>query len=391
MLIDLLHSAGLILTLALVYGFVLRLWPTRSLMSAILSGILFGGISILVMAFPVTIEPGVFFDARTIILPLAGVFGGPVTAVVAGLLAGTYRAWLGGGGALVGVSVITMAVAWGLIFRQLVRSKRIKANIITLLALAAVVQASQAFLFLFLPGDVVAQVMHSIVAPMVVVFIPATAILGMVFLAIEEQVIAKDELLKLRTDKAQALEKVVDVLSSALESRDPLTSGHEKKVAEIAVKIGEKLGYDAHRLEGLRLAAALHDFGNIQIPTDILVKPSKLSEAEFNLVKCHPEYGAALLSDIDFEWPIHEFILQHHERLDGSGYPRGLMNGQILEEAQIIAVADSLEAMTAHRPFRPSLGIETAKAEIMAGRETKFAAPIVDACLELIEDSLLKF
>ena len=177
---------------------------------------------------------------------------------------------------------------------------------------------------------------------MVVVFIPATAILGMVFLAIEEQVIAKDELLKLRTDKAQALEKVVDVLSSALESRDPMTSGHEKKVAEIAVKIGEKLGYDAHRLEGLRLAAALHDFGNIQIPTDILVKPSKLSEAEFNLVKCHPEYGAALLSDIDFEWPIHEFILQHHERLDGSGYPRGLMNGQILEEAQIIAVADSL-------------------------------------------------
>ena len=391
MLIDLLHSAGLILTLALVYGFVLRLWPTRSLMSAILSGILFGGISILVMAFPVAIEPGVFFDARTIILPLAGVFGGPVTAVVAGLLAGTYRAWLGGGGALVGVSVITMAVAWGLIFRQLVRSKRIKANIITLLALAAIVQASQAFLFLFLPGDVVAQVMHSIVAPMVVVFIPATAILGMVFLAIEEQVIAKDELLKLRTDKAQALEKVVDVLSSALESRDPMTSGHEKKVAEIAVKIGEKLGYDAHRLEGLRLAAALHDFGNIQIPTDILVKPSKLSEAEFNLVKCHPEYGAALLSDIDFEWPIHEFILQHHERLDGSGYPRGLMNGQILEEAQIIAVADSLEAMTAHRPFRPSLGIETAKAEIMAGRETKFAAPIVDACLELIEDSLLKF
>ncbi|WNK00690.1 LytS/YhcK type 5TM receptor domain-containing protein [Thalassospiraceae bacterium LMO-JJ14] len=391
MFLDLIHSAGLILSLALIYGFILRLWPTASTFSAVLSGSLFGSIAILGMAYPVTIEPGVIFDARTIILPLAGVFGGPVTAVIAGLLAGSYRAWLGGGGAVVGVSVIAMAVACGLVFRHLLQSKRIKANILSLLALGTVVHISEIFLFLFLPEAVVAHVLRSIAIPLIVVFIPATAILGMVFLAIEEQIVTKDELLKLRTDKAEALEKVVDVLSSALESRDPLTSGHEKKVAEITVIIGEKLGYDAHRLEGLRLAASLHDFGNIQIPTDILVKPAALSEPEFNLIKCHPEYGAKLLSDVDFGWPIQEIILQHHERQDGSGYPRGLKNGQIHEEAQIIAVADTLEAMTSHRPFRASLGIETAKAELIAGRGKKYAAQVVDACLELIEDNLIKF
>jgi len=240
-------------------------------------------------------------------------------------------------------------------------------------------------LFTFLPDQVTDLVLRNIALPVIIIFVPATAFLGLIFQAIEEQVVTKSELLQARTDKAKSLEKLIEVLSAALASRDPYITGHAMHVADISVKIGKKLGYDAHRLEGLHLVAAVHDFGNIRVPTDILVKPSKLLDEEFNLIKSHAEAGADLLKGIDFDWPIQEIIRQHHERMDGSGYPRGLKGDRILEEARILAVADTVAAMTAHRPHRPALDIDTAKQALVDGRGSQYDPKIVDACLRLIE------
>jgi len=184
---------------------------------------------------------------------------------------------------------------------------------------------------------------------------------------------------------AAALRKTVSVLSAALETRDPYTAGHEERVAVIAAAIGREMGLNAHRLTGLELAATVHDVGKIQIPAEILSKPTRLSKAEFELVKQHPETGAKLLQDVKFEWPIADMIRQHHERYDGSGYPYGLSGNDILLEARVLAVADTFEAMASHRPYRAGLGIEAAAAEIRDGAGTRYDPDVAKACLSLLD------
>jgi len=157
-----------------------------------------------------------------------------------------------------------------------------------------------------------------------------------------------------------AFMSTVQVATNLGEMRDPYTAGHQRRVAEIAVAIGAELGFDARRQEGLRVAGYLHDVGKIKIPSDILSKPGRLSEIEFELIKAHAQAGYDVLKDVKFPWPVAEVALQHHERSDGSGYPRGLKGAAILLEARIMAVADTMEAMSSHRPYRPGLGVEVA-------------------------------
>lgn len=183
---------------------------------------------------------------------------------------------------------------------------------------------------------------------------------------------------------SETLKKTIFALSSVLEARDPYTAGHEERVSQIAVKIGESMGLDEGRLHGLELAATIHDIGKIKIPSEILSKPTRLSKAEFNLIKTHPEAGANFIKDIDFDWPLADIIEQHHERMDGSGYPKGLMGKDILLEARILGVADTLEAAASHRPYRPGLGIESAMKIIQEGAGTSFDADIVKVCVDLI-------
>ncbi|WNK00391.1 PAS domain-containing protein [Thalassospiraceae bacterium LMO-JJ14] len=185
---------------------------------------------------------------------------------------------------------------------------------------------------------------------------------------------------------SDALKQAIRVLSAALEARDPYTAGHEQRVAEVSIQIGQKMGLSSECLTGLELAATIHDVGKIQIPAEILSKPTKLSPEEYALIKAHPAVGAKLLSDIEFEWPIAEIIHQHHERFDGSGYPDGLAGTEILLEARIIAVADTLEAMASHRPYRPGLGIKKAAEEIRTGAGTRYDPEIAEVCLGLIEN-----
>lgn len=181
----------------------------------------------------------------------------------------------------------------------------------------------------------------------------------------------------------KAFMRTIEVVMNLSEMRDPYTVGHERQVAEIAVAIGAGLGMDAWRLEGLRAAGCVHDVGKIAVPSEILAKPSRLTPAEYELIKVHPRIGHDVLKGIDSPWPVAQVALQHHERLDGSGYPHGLANGEILLEARILAVADVVEAMAAHRPYRPGLGIESALAEIERGSGTLYDPQVAAECLSL--------
>lgn len=183
----------------------------------------------------------------------------------------------------------------------------------------------------------------------------------------------------------RALHTTIHALAAALEARDPYTAGHEQRVAEIAVKIARRLGMNEHRLEGLELAATIHDVGKIQVPAEILSKPTKLTEPEFNIIQSHPEAGAKLLRDVETQWPLADIVLQHHERLDGSGYPQGLAGEDILFEARILAVADTVEAMASHRPYRAGLGLAAAAEEIRNGAGVRYDPEVAQACLDLID------
>ncbi|TCS37884.1 CBS domain protein [Paucimonas lemoignei] len=183
----------------------------------------------------------------------------------------------------------------------------------------------------------------------------------------------------------KALEDTLEAMAAVLEQRDPYTAGHQKHVGMLAVLIGRELGFAAERLHALNLAAIVHDLGKIQIPVEILTKPARLNEVEFALVKQHPLIGYQILKTIDFPWPIADIVVQHHEALDGSGYPYGLKGEQILPEARVLTVADIVESMAADRPYRAALGIDAAIAEITRLRGSKLDPEVVDACVRVLQ------
>lgn len=183
-----------------------------------------------------------------------------------------------------------------------------------------------------------------------------------------------------------SLEQTIQVVAGTIAEKDLYTAGHQRRVAHLSARIATELGLPADRVHALHLAATIHDLGKIGIPAEILSKPRELSVVEFGLVKEHPQVGFNILKDVVFPWPIAEMILQHHERIDGSGYPRGLTGDDMLLEAKILGVADVVEAMASHRPYRAALGIEAALSEISSLRGVAFDADVVDACLRLFRE-----
>lgn len=210
-------------------------------------------------------------------------------------------------------------------------------------------------------------------------------------LAALERQAALDQEVQIREEAQQrlndALRGTVEAISKTMEMRDPYTAGHQRRVALIAAEIARALSWSSDRTEGLYLAAMIHDIGKIGVPADILTKPTKLSELEMELVREHAEIGYKILKDVNFPWPVAEIIRQHHERLDGSGYPRHLTTEQILDEAKVLAVADTLEAMSSHRPYRPALGMSAALKEICTEAGKKYDASVVNAACSLNNSS----
>lgn len=185
--------------------------------------------------------------------------------------------------------------------------------------------------------------------------------------------------------KANLLDSVA-MLAAIVEMRDPYTAGHQRRVAQMSVEIARIMQLSQTQIEGIQLAGVVHDVGKIKIPSEILVKPSKLSDLEYMLIKTHAQNGYDLLCTVDFPWPIAKIVLQHHERLDGSGYPQGLKSEEILLEAKVIMVADVVESMASHRPYRASLGIEAALNEIERNRGILYDSQVVDACCKLFRE-----
>jgi HD-GYP domain-containing protein (c-di-GMP phosphodiesterase class II) len=188
-----------------------------------------------------------------------------------------------------------------------------------------------------------------------------------------------------------SLRQTIEAVANTVEMRDPYTAGHQRRVAALASAIGEEMGLSEDRNQGLALAGTVHDLGKISIPSEILSKPGRLSALQLELVRMHPQSGYDILKGVDFPWPIPEILLQHHERLDGSGYPRGLKDGSILEEAKILAVADVVEAMMSHRPYRAALGTEAALEEIEKGSGRLYDPGAVAACARLFREKGFAF
>jgi len=195
-----------------------------------------------------------------------------------------------------------------------------------------------------------------------------------------------------RTEKAleesfkslrKALGATIQAMAVAVESRDPYTAGHQRRVADLARSIATKMGLSKDQIEGIRMAGMIHDLGKISVPADILNRPAGLTRIEFDIIKMHAQAGYEILKDIEFPWPIARMVLEHHERLDGSGYPHGLKGDDILPESKILSVADVVEAMASHRPYRPSYGIEKALEEISGNRDILYDAAVADTCIYL--------
>jgi putative nucleotidyltransferase with HDIG domain len=178
----------------------------------------------------------------------------------------------------------------------------------------------------------------------------------------------------------------VQVLVSAVESRDTYTAGHQSRSADLACAIATEMGLAQEKIEGVRMAGIIHDIGKLSIPAEILSKPTKLKEIEFSLIKQHSRSGYEMLKNVESPWPLAEIVYQHHERINGSGYPRNLKGDEILMESRILAVADVVEAMASHRPYRPTLGIEAALEEIEKNKGILYDNTVADTCLKLFRE-----
>lgn len=217
--------------------------------------------------------------------------------------------------------------------------------------------------------------------------------IGYGLINIEKQHILEDEIAQreqIHEQLIKSLGATIGAMSKTMEWRDPYTAGHQQRVAMIAEEIAKKLGWSEDKIRGLYLAALVHDLGKIATPSEILTKPTKLTKTELTLIREHPVTGYEILKDIPFTWPIAEAVRQHHERLDGSGYPQGLKAEEIIPEARILGVADTIEAISSHRPYRPGLGIDLAIEQIRLNSGNLFDQSVVDAAYELFTEEKIQ-
>src|SRR5665648_577929 len=209
---------------------------------------------------------------------------------------------------------------------------------------------------------------------------------------ITERKLAEDELQQSYQKTKRAIDATIETMSKMVEVKDPYyTAGHQQRVSQLAIAIAKELNLSQDKVEGIRRASLIHDIGKIGLPSELLSKPTKLNDIEFSLIKSHSQIGYDILKTIDFSYPVAEIVLQHQERINGSGYPQGLKGGKILLGARIIGVADVVEAMASHRPYRPALGIDAALEEISKNKGILYDSEIVDACLKLFKEKGFKF
>jgi len=202
---------------------------------------------------------------------------------------------------------------------------------------------------------------------------------------------AEEELQHTLESLRRAMGAAIQAMALTVETRDPYTPGHQRRAANLARAIGKEMSLSKEQIEGIHMAGAIHDIGKILLPGEVLNKPGRLTEMEMSLIKTHPQVGYEMFKTIEFPWPVPQIMLQHHERVDGSGYPSGLSGEEILLETRILAVADVVEAMSSHRPYQPALGIDKALEAISRNRGVLYDRNVVDACLRLFTEKGFKF
>jgi len=206
---------------------------------------------------------------------------------------------------------------------------------------------------------------------------------------------SKEQLIKELQQSEERLQKFIEgisyIIAEIVEIRDPYLAGHHQRVSKLATAIAQEMKLPQDKIEGVRFASLVYNVGKVDIPTDIVNKPRKLIEVEFSLVKNHPRTGYEILKKADFPWPIAEIVFQHQEKIDGSGYPRGLKGAEILTEAKILGVANVVEAMSSNKVYRPALSIEEALTEILKYKNILFDLEVVDACIRLFREKGFKF
>lgn len=187
------------------------------------------------------------------------------------------------------------------------------------------------------------------------------------------------------------IEGTANIITKVVETRDPYSTGHQQKVSKLAIVIAREMKLSQDKIEGIKIASLVHDIGKVNLPTEIISKPGKLIEVEFNLIKNYPKVGYDILKKVDFPWPIAEIVFQHQEKINGSGYPRGLKGDEICIEAKILGVANVVEAMSSYKSYRPALNIDEALAEIAENKNILFDPEVVDTCLKLFKEKSFKF
>ena len=201
-----------------------------------------------------------------------------------------------------------------------------------------------------------------------------------------------DKKLKQAHEKLQKIiEGTANIITKVVETRDPYSTGHQQRVSKLATAIAQEMKLPQDKIEGIKIASLVHDIGKVNLPTEIVSKPSKLVEVEYNLIKNYPNVGYDILKKVDFPWPIAEIVLQHQEKIDGSGYPRGLKGDEICIEAKILGVANVVEAMSSYKSYRPALSIDEALTEISKNKNILFDPEVVDTCLKLFKEKDFKF
>jgi hypothetical protein len=336
-------------------------------------------------------DAGLRLDPRGAVIGLATAYSGPFGGALTAAVCAATRWWYGGQGAVGGM--IGVGVDWLASLAVVRWLWRPAAGPIARLALLGVVVGAVEASSLLLTPETAGEATAFATFGGSLFVIQALGVLlfgGMIDLADERQ--ALDGLLQNRLDKLDAmLRQTIDAFTRFTIHTDPYTAGHEARVSDLCVALGRRIGFDDDRLRGMELAAKTHDIGQMQIPAEILLRPRRLTPLEFEFVKKHPDVGWEILRSIDFPWPVANIVRQHHENFDGTGYPQGLKGEEILIEARILRVADMLEALCSHRPFRSALSLADALETLKDARGTALDPQIVDHCVDLVSQGAYRF
>jgi putative nucleotidyltransferase with HDIG domain len=389
--LELLENVALVVVLAIALQRLFESWAPSGWIKIGVIGGLYGLAAIAAMATPVTLAEGYFFDSRSVTLTIAGLFGGPWVAAISATIAGAFRAWLGGVGAPAGVTTIAIAAALGTLFFELRRRGLPVMKPLPLLSLGVLVHALTLLIQIYWLGDAGVAAVRQVAVPMMLLFPIGIVLVAQLVLDQQSRATMRVSL----QEDAQKLEgsvnALIEVVGQMVESRDPSTAGHQRRVCQLAVAIARSMGFSADDVSMIESAALIHDVGKIAVPAEILAKPTELTSLERRLVRKHVDDGYGIVSRARLGTEIAELVRQHHERCDGSGYPRGLTGSELLPGAKILMISDVVEAMCSHRPYRPPCGPEAAMEEIRTGSGTLYDPATSAACIRVLSDGGFAF